>query len=84
MKIIIDGDSCPSIHKIEILAQDYNIPVNIVTDTTHIIYSEYSNVIICDKGNQSVDIYIASMVKAKDIVITQDYGLAVMCLGGKS
>lgn len=84
MKIIIDGDACPSINKIENLAKLYNINVDIVTDTSHIINSDYSNVIICDKGNQSVDIFIASNCIKNDIVITQDYGLAVMCLGKKA
>lgn len=84
MKIIIDGDACPSINKIELLAKSYNIDVDIVTDTSHIIDSQYSNVIIVDKGNQSVDIFIASNSKENDIVVTQDYGLAVMCLGKKA
>lgn len=84
MKIIIDGDACPSINKIENLAKTHNINIDIVTDTSHIIDSEYSRVIICDKGNQSVDIFVASNCKSNDIVVTQDYGLAVMCLGKKA
>jgi len=81
VKIIIDGDACPSINKIEKVAKKYNIEVDIVTDTTHIINSDYSNIIICDKGSQSVDMFIASKCMKNDIIITQDYGLAVMCLG---
>ena len=36
--------------------------------------------IILDKGADSVDFSIANRVTSGDLVITQDYGLAAMCL----
>ena len=83
MKILIDGDACPSIKLIENVAKKYNIPVEIITDTAHIINSDYSKVFIVDKGKDNTDIYLINRVREKDIVITQDYGLAVMVLGKK-
>lgn len=80
MQIIIDGDACPSINLIEECVQKYNIDVLIITDTSHNIISNYSKVIITDKGSQSVDIKLINIVKNGDIVITQDYGVAIMTL----
>lgn len=80
MKIIIDGDACPSINLIEKCANGYNIPVIIITDTSHNIVSNYSSIIIADKGSQSVDVKLINLVGSGDIVISQDYGVAVMTL----
>ncbi len=79
-KILIDGDACPSISLIEQTAIKYNIPVLIITDTSHNIISEYSKVIIVDKSSQSVDIKLINEVNCGDIVISQDYGVATMTL----
>ena len=83
MKILIDGDACPSIKLIEDVAKKYNITVEIITDTAHIISSNYSKVFMVGKGKDNTDIYLINRVSEKDIVITQDYGLAVMVLGKK-
>ncbi|MGG7098367.1 YaiI/YqxD family protein [Clostridium sardiniense] len=80
MKIIIDGDACPSISKIENLAKEYAIEVNIFVDIHHFIQSDYSKVLIVDSGFQSVDMYVVNNSQNGDIVVTQDYGVAAMCL----
>lgn len=84
MKIIIDGDACPSIPIIENTAKKYNIEVLIFVDINHYINSDYSEVKVVDSGFQSVDMYVVNTVKSKDIVITQDYGVAAMCLPKKA
>lgn len=84
MKIIIDGDACPSIKLIEEFAANNGIDVLIVTDTSHTIASNYSKIIVVDKGNQSVDIKLINEVNINDIVISQDYGVAVMVLAKKA
>lgn len=33
-----------------------------------------------DRSDQSADLYIANHIKAQDIVVTQDYGLAALAL----
>ncbi len=84
MKIIIDGDACPSIPIIENTAKKYKIDVVIFCDVNHLIKSDYSNVKIVDSGFQVVDMYVVNETREKDIVITQDYGVAAMCLGKKA
>lgn len=80
MKILIDADACPSINLIETVAKEYNLTVNIYFDTSHNIISNYSNLIMVDKRSQSVDIKLVNDVNINDIVITSDYGLALLSL----
>ena len=80
MRIIIDGDACPSIPIIEYIAKENNIEVIIFCDINHYIYSDYSTVKVVDSGFQSVDMYVVNTVSNGDIVVTQDYGVAAMCL----
>lgn len=55
-------------------------------DTSHIINSDYAEVVTVSKGADSVDFALVNKVQSGDIVITQDYGLAAMVLskGGKA
>ena len=55
MRIIIDGDACPSIPIIESIAKENNIEVLIYCDINHYIRSDYSTVKVVDSGFQSVD-----------------------------
>ena len=84
MKIIVDGDGCPSRNIIEKVAKKNNVDVTIFCDINHYIVSEYSEVIVVDSGFQSVDISLINKTKSNDLVITQDYGLAAMALGKKA
>ena len=84
MKIIIDGDACPGISIIEKVAEIYKIPIIIFCDINHFIQSDYSTVRIVDSGFQSVDIYVVNEAKENDIVVSQDYGVAAMCLSKKA
>ena len=59
MRIIIDGDACPSIPIIESIAKENNIEVLIYCDINHYIRSDYSTVKVVDSGFQSVDMYVA-------------------------
>ena len=80
MRIIIDGDACPSIPIIEYIAKENNIEVIIFCDINHYIFSDYSTVKVVDSGFQSVDMYVVNTVSNGDVVVTQDYGVAAMCL----
>lgn len=80
MKILVDADACPSIDLITATAKDNNINLFLYTDTTHNLVSEYAEVMILSKGYQSVDIVIANEINKGDILITQDYGLALLAL----
>lgn len=84
MKIIIDGDACPGISIIEKVAKKNEVPVIIYCDINHFIQSDYSEVKIVDSGFQSVDMYVINETQKCDIVVSQDYGVAAICLSKKA
>lgn len=84
MRIIIDGDACPGISIIEKIAKKYELQVIIYCDINHFIQSDYSDVRIVDSGFQSADMYIMNETKENDIVVSQDYGVAAICLSKKA
>lgn len=80
MKIFIDADGCPVTDIAVGLAASFNIPCTIVCDTSHQIQRDSVQTLSVDKGTDSADFLIAGLVGPGDVVITQDYGLAAMCL----
>ena len=80
MKIYIDGDGCPVIGVTIKIAEQYNIECIIITDTAHNFDKYDVQVITVVKGADSVDFTLVNSIQKGDIVITQDYGLAAMCL----
>ena len=68
MRILIDADGCPVVDLTVGLAKKYGIECTILCDTSH----------------DSVDFKIVNLVGEGDIVVTQDYGLAAMCLARKA
>ena len=84
MRIIIDGDACPGISIIERIAKKYSLQVILYCDINHFIRSDYSDVRIVDSGFQSADMYIMNETKENDIVDSQDYGVAAICLSKKA
>lgn len=81
MKILIDGDACPVIKLTEQIAKERGIEVVILCDTSHMIHSDYSEVVIVDRGTDAVDFVVIQKGNKGDIVVTQDYGVAAMALG---
>jgi len=81
MKIYVDCDACPVKGIAERVAKEKSIPLVFVTDTNHIIKSDYAEVITVSQGADSVDIYLINKVVKGDIVVSQDYGVAAMALG---
>lgn len=83
MKIFIDADGCPVVDLCIKIACEFGLEVVIICDYCHLI--EYNNslvqVITVDKGADSVDFVLVNKISSTDIVVTQDYGLAAMCLG---
>lgn len=80
MKIIIDADGCPVVREAESCAKDNGLSCIAVCDICHMLKLEYASVITVDKGRDSADLKIAALAEKGDIVVTQDYGLAAMCL----
>ncbi|MEW9096306.1 MAG: YaiI/YqxD family protein [Clostridiaceae bacterium] len=84
MRIIVDADACPGKDIIEKAGKENNIPVIMYCDINHVINSDYSEIKYMDCGFQSVDMAIVNAVKEGDIVVSQDFGVAAMCLGKKA
>ena len=80
MKVLIDADACPVTDIAISLCRQYHITCLLFCDTAHEIHREGAETFIFDKGADSVDFALVNRVAAGDIVITQDYGLASMCL----
>lgn len=81
MQIFVDADACPVVRIVERLAEKYQVPVTLLCDTNHVLYSEYSEVIVVGAGADAVDYKLISICHKGDIVVTQDYGVAAMALG---
>ena len=81
VQIFVDADACPVVGIIETIAEKYNIPTTLLCDTNHILYSNYSEVIVVGAGADAVDYKLISICYKGDIVVSQDYGVAAMALG---
>lgn len=80
MKILIDADGCPVVDISIQICKKYNIPCFLLCDTAHEFHREDAQTLVFDKGADSVDYALVNRISPGDIVITQDYGLASMCL----
>lgn len=81
MKILVDADACPVKEIIENIARKYSISVMMFVDTSHILSSDYSQIIEVSKAPDAVDFALINRTVKGDIVVTQDYGVAAMALG---
>ncbi len=82
LTIVVDGDACPVKAEIAETARAFDVPVLIVSSFDHYIRAEEGvRVVQVDRSDQSADLYIVNHIRAGDIVITQDYGLATIALG---
>ena len=84
MKILVDADACPVKDQIEQTAKKYQIPVLMFIDTSHILDSDYSEIISVSKAPDAVDFALINRTSGGDIIVTQDYGVAAMALGKKA
>ena len=84
MKIFIDADGCPVVNITVRAAKRYGIECIIICDTSHSIHRKGVKTIIVDKGADSTDFRLVNLVSDCDIAVTQDYGLAAMCLSKKA
>ena len=80
MKLLIDADGCPVVDIALALGAQFHIPCLILCDTAHEFRRPGAETLVFDKGADSVDFSLVNRVSPGDIVITQDYGLASMCL----
>lgn len=79
MRILVDGDAFPDLNLIVPLANKYNIETVIYVDSEHEINLD-ATVVLVAVGSNAVDTRIENDVLSGDVVLTQDYGVAIICL----
>ncbi|MDL2274259.1 DUF188 domain-containing protein [Oscillospiraceae bacterium OttesenSCG-928-G22] len=84
MTILIDADGCPVVDITIRLAAEYSCDCVLVCDTSHEFQREGARTVTVSKGADSVDFALVNMVHPGDIVVTQDYALAAMCLARRA
>jgi len=80
MKVYIDADGCPVVDITVELANKAGVECVIICNTSHVFNKSGATTITVSKGSDSVDFALVNMIQAGDIAVTQDYGLAAMCL----
>lgn len=80
MELFVDADGCPVTELSIQLAKKYRISCTLLCDTAHQLDRPDARTIIVSKGPDSADFALVNRVHPGDLVITQDYGLAAMCL----
>lgn len=80
MCVLIDADGCPVVDITVRLCKQYQVPCLILCDTAHQFQRDGVESLVFDKGSDSVDYALVNRATPRDLVITQDYGLASMCL----
>ncbi|MBD3305510.1 YaiI/YqxD family protein [candidate division KSB3 bacterium] len=82
MKIFVDGDSCPVKETIVAIAAEKQVAVVFVVSTSGYFDRGWNvQTVMVDSAPQAADIAIINRLEAGDIVVTQDYGLALLVLG---
>ena len=84
MKILIDADACPVVDIAVRLCREFGVECLLLCDTAHEMHRDGAETLVFDKGADSVDFALVNRVQPGDLVITQDYGLASMCLAKKA
>ena len=62
MQIFVDADACPVVGIVETIAEKYNISTTLLCDTNHVLYSDYSEVIVVGAGADAVDYKLISIM----------------------
>lgn len=76
----MDADACPVKSEIISVAIKYNLPYYFIASYAHKMNNNDDAWIYVDPDKESADLYIMNHVQEKDIVITQDIGLASLVL----
>ncbi len=80
MEVFIDADGCPVTRSAAALALKAGIPCTLLCDTAHEFHIPGTRTITVSQGADSVDFALVNLLHPGDLVVTQDYGLAAMCL----
>lgn len=84
MRVLIDADACPVVNEAVALCRRYRVPCLLLCDTAHEMSRPGAETIVVSQGADSVDFALVNRLEPGDIVVTQDYGLAALCLSRKA
>lgn len=84
MRLWIDADACPVTDIAIRLAKQRGVPVTLVCDDAHQMARGDAETLTVIKGADSADFALVNRVSPGDLVVTQDYGLAAMCMAKKA
>ncbi len=84
MRVLVDADGCPVVKIAMDICKKNNLEMIVICDNSHVFNLESIQTIMVDKGADSADFRLVNLIEIGDIVITQDYGLAAMCLSRKA
>ncbi len=84
MTVYIDADGCPVVDITVRIARRHSIPCVILCDTAHVFEKQGATTITVSKGADSVDFALVNRLHPGDVAVTQDYGLAAMCLAKRA
>lgn len=80
MIIFVDADGCPVVNISIKVAKENNIDIVVVKNYAVVLNDDYAEVVTVDISRDSADYYIANRIKPGDILVSQDHGLAAMCI----
>lgn len=80
LRVLIDADGCPVVDSAIRIAQRFGAPVLLLCDTAHELNRAGAQTVTVSKGADSADFALVNLLAPGDAVVTQDYGLAAMCL----
>ena len=80
MKLLIDGDGCPVVDITVRLAGKHGVRCVIYCDTSHRMEKDGAETVTVSRGADSADFALVNAALQGDVAVTQDYGLAAMCL----
>ncbi len=83
-KIVIDADGCPVVREAARIAAEFSVRCVIVCDSAHYFDISNAETVVVSQGADAADFYIVNHITKGDVVVTQDYGLAAMCLAKKA
>lgn len=84
MRILIDADGCPVVGLAAAVAREYALECLIVCDTAHSLEEPGALTLTVPKGGGQRGLRSGEPAAAGDVVVTQDYGLAAMCLARRA
>ena len=84
MKLLIDADACPVVEICLKQARKRGIPMTLYCDTSHILRHEEAENRCGVQGGGQRGFCAGERPAPGDLAVTQDYGLAAMCLSRKA